>query len=445
MAIYTVGVVGAGTMGAGIAQVISYQGIPVVLKEVNEDFLKRGLTTIRKVFEGRVAKGRMTPEELEQRMQLITPTTNDESFKTVDLVIEAVPESMELKKRIFRALDQVCSPGTILATNTSALSISALGAVTERPAQVIGMHFFYPAHVMKLVEVIPGLETTEETVEAVTAFAESLRKIPVKVLECPGFLVNRILMPYLNEAVLCLEEGTCMPDGRAAGVQEIDQAMQALGWPMGPFTLIDALGMDVCAEAGKVLLEGYGKRMRPARLWVRMLQLKRLGRKSGRGFYDYSGVGPTEPGRVDEELQREMDSLREMCSLGGIDPQGHPTGRTASPPATRLPQPSTSPATLRFTPERLMFLLINEAVMALQEGISSASEIDMAVVAGLGYPPSKGGLLHAADQIGIDTLVDTLDRLTQGLGHRFHPAYRLRTMLHAGHLGVKTKRGFFTY
>ena len=410
MAIYKVGVVGAGTMGAGIAQVISYNGIPVILKEVNETFLQRGLATIRKVYEGRVAKGRMTPQEMEERMKLVTPTTRYEDFKEVDLVIEAVPERMNVKQEVFKALDECCPSTALLATNTSALSISGLGAMTKRPAQVIGMHFFYPAPVMKLVEVIPGLETSDETVESVTAFAESLRKIPVRVKECPGFLVNRLLMPYLNEAVLCLQEGS-------AGIQEIDQAMKAEGWPMGPFTLIDALGMDVCAEAGKVLWEGYGERMRPAELWVRMLELKRLGRKGGKGFYDTTGLGPTEPGRIDEQLLQEIENLRRK------------TGRKPTP----------------FSPERLMVLIINEAVLALQEGISSASEIEMAVLAGLGYPASKGGLLHAADAIGIDTLVDKLDQFRQTLGFRFHPSHRLRTMRYAGHLGVKTKKGFFSY
>ncbi len=410
MAIYRVGVIGAGTMGAGIAQLISASGTPVVLKEVNEEFLQRGMNTIRKVYEGRVAKKRMTPEEMEQKLKLITPTTSYDPLKDADLVIEAVPELVKLKLEIFRALDSACPPGTILASNTSALSISALASATRRPDKVIGMHFFYPAYVMKLVEVIPGLETSDETVEAVTALAESLRKLPVKVKECPGFLVNRLLMPYLNEAVLALQEG-------AASIAEMDEAMRGQGWPMGPFTLIDALGLDICAEAGKVLWAGYGERMKPAELWVRMLELKRLGRKNGKGFYDYTGAGPTDPGKPDPGLEKEIEALR-----------------------AKLGRPRT-----RFSAERLMTLIINEAVLALQEGITSASEIEIAVMAGLGYPASKGGLLHAADAMGIDVLVEALDRMTQELGFRFHPAHRLRTMAHAGHLGVKTKRGFFNY
>jgi 3-hydroxyacyl-CoA dehydrogenase/enoyl-CoA hydratase/3-hydroxybutyryl-CoA epimerase len=184
---------------------------------------------------------------------------------------------------------------------------------------------------------------------------------------------------------------------------------------MGPFTLIDNLGMDICAEAGKVLWQGYGDRMRPAELWVRMLELKRLGKKGGKGFYDYTSS--PEGGQPDPQLEKEFAALRQKLAA--------------------KPTP--------FSPERLMYLIINEAVLALQEGISAASEIEMAVLAGLGYQASKGGLLHTADSKGIDTLVEGLDRMTKDLGFRFHPAHRLRTMYHAGHLGLKAKQGFFTY
>ncbi|PIQ82719.1 MAG: hypothetical protein COV76_02250 [Candidatus Omnitrophica bacterium CG11_big_fil_rev_8_21_14_0_20_64_10] len=408
MSIEKVGVIGGGTMGAGIAQLISHNGIPVVLKEVEQKFLDRGLATIRKVYEGRVAKKRMTEQELEERMKLITPTTEYGPLAEADLVIEAVPEILKIKQEIFEALDKTCTEQTILATNTSALSISGLAAQTGRPDRVIGMHFFYPAHIMKLVEVIPGLQTSDETVEAVTGLAEGLRKMPIRVQECPGFLVNRLLMPYLNEAVLCLEEG-------AGTIEEIDAAMRSEGWPMGPFTLIDALGLDICAEAGKVLWEGYGDRMRPAKLWEQLLKQKRLGRKNGKGFYDYTGSDPKTPGKPDP-------GVAEAVQAAGVTPSGR-----------------------KFDPQRLMLLVINEAVLALQEKISSPSEIEIGVLAGLGYPASKGGLLHAADRIGIDAVVEGLDRFTKELGFRFHPAYRLRTMQKAGQLGEKTKRGFFSH
>ena len=206
MYIYKAGVVGAGQMGSEIAQVISYAGLPVVLKDVKDEFVQKGVARIRGIYQRRVDKGKMTREEMEQKISLVIPTTSYDDFKDVDIVIEAVPEKMELKKKVFQDLESHVSEGTIFASNTSALSISEMAAATKRPEKFIGMHFFYPASVMKLVEVIPGLATGQETVEDVTNFSESLRKLPVRVNECAGFLVNRLLMPYLNEAAFCLQE-----------------------------------------------------------------------------------------------------------------------------------------------------------------------------------------------------------------------------------------------
>lgn len=410
MYIYKAGVVGGGTMGAGIAQVISYSGMPVVLKEVSQPLVDKALGVIRGLYQARVDKGKMAPQEMEAKMALITGTTGDDAFKEVDIVIEAVPEKLELKRQVFATLDALCPPATILASNTSALSISALGAATRRPEKVIGMHFFFPAHVMKLVEVIPGVLTGPETIDDVTAFSESLRKLPVRVNECPGFLVNRLLMPYLNEAVFCLQEGTAM--------RQIEQAMVAQGWPMGPFTLVDALGLDVCAEAGKVLWEGFGERMHPAALWEALIGAKRLGRKTGVGFYRYGeAADPKGAGTEDDGLQALIAQVRA--------------------PSPKAPTP--------FTPERLMFAMVNEAILTLQEGISAAADIDLAVVAGLGYPMAQGGILHYADAIGLDVVLGSLERFARELGPRFHPAPRLRSMVAAGLLGTKTKRGFFTY
>lgn len=409
MYIYKAGVVGGGTMGAGIAQVISYGGLPVVLKERSPELVEKALATARAIYQGRVDKGKMAPQELEGKMALITGTTSYDPFKAVDLVIEAVPERMELKRQVFAELDAACQPTAILASNTSALSISALGAATKRPDKVIGFHFFFPAQVMKLIEVIPGLLTAQETVDDATAFAESLRKLPVRVNECPGFLVNRLLMPYLNEAVYCLQDGTSMV--------EIESAMTAQGWPMGPFTLVDALGLDVCAEAGKVLLEGYGERMQPAALWEALIAAKRFGRKSGAGFSRYDGAADPKAAGAEDPALAQM--------IAAVPRAGR--GRPA------------------FTPERLMYPMVNEAVLALQEGISSAADIDLAVVAGLGYPLAKGGILHYADTVGSDRILAGLEQFSRQLGPRFHPAHRLRRMVAAGTLGTKTKRGFFDY
>lgn len=410
MFIYTAGVVGMGAMGAEIAQVISYAGIPVVAKDVNDEAVQRGLETCRKIYQARVNKGKMTPEEMASKMNLIRPTTSYDAFKEVDLVIEAVPERMPLKQDVFRELDRVCPPSAILASNTSSLSISAIANATNRADHVLGLHFFYPAHVMKLVEVIPGLATSQEVVDAAISFAESLRKIPVRVQECPGFLVNRLLMPYLNEAVFCLEEGV-------ASMSEIDRTVTGFGLPMGPFTLVDALGLDVCVEVGRLLSEGFGGRMAPAGLWTLLAERKRWGVKAGKGFYrhqsDQDGQGT--------EGDPEMEELLKTARTAHPRPKG-PWGI-----------------------ERLLYPMINEAIYCVQERIASPAEIDLAMVAGIGFPQDKGGLLKYADAIGLDQILSKLEEFERVLGDRFHPAYRLRQMAQAGWHGAKTKRGFYEY
>jgi len=403
MVIYKAAVVGAGAMGSEIAQAISYAGVPVVFKDLNENLVQSGLKRIRQIYEGRVQKGKMTAEEVGTKIALIRPTTSYAEFKEVDLVIEAVFEEIEIKKTVFQELDRACPKSAILASNTSALSISQLGAGTTRPEKVIGMHFFYPAHVMKLVEIIPGLDTSEETVTDVTAFAETLRKLPIRVNECAGFLVNRLLMPYLNEAAYALQEGS-------AGLQEIDRAMVEFGFPMGPFTLVDTLGLEVCHSVVKTLLEEYGERMKPAEIWEHLQRKGRYGMKRGKGFYTYG-----EKIEADEEMRSLLQALSKKYPK----------------------QP--------FSAERMVFPMINEAALCLQEGISRASEIDLAMLTGIGFPQLKQGLLHFADQVGIDVILRQLEAWSLQMGGRFWPAPLLRRMAKANHLGLKTKKGFFTY
>lgn len=402
MYIYKAGVVGAGTMGAEIAQVISYSGLPVVLKDVNQDFVNSGLAKIREIYKRRVEKGKMSAQDMEAKMMLVTGSTSYDDFKDVDIVVEAVPEKMELKKKIFQDLDKVCPEGTILASNTSSLSISEMSSATGRPHKVIGLHFFFPAHIMKLIEVIPGLATSDETVDDVTSFSESLRKIPVRVNECAGFLVNRLLMPYLNEAAYCLQEG-------AASMQEIDKAAVAFGMPMGPFTLVDSLGLDICEEVGKILLESYGDRMRPAELWKKFYDAKLLGRKSGAGFYNYQGT--------DSLADKIVEELRKQHGGKGS----------------------------KFSTERIIFPMINEAAYCVQEHVSKASDIDIAMRAGVGFPEDKAGILAYGDKIGLDLVLSTLETLAKEHGSRFWPCPLLRRLVGANFLGVKTKRGFFEY
>ncbi|MGH7198584.1 MAG: 3-hydroxyacyl-CoA dehydrogenase [Candidatus Omnitrophota bacterium] len=405
MTIYKAAVVGGGAMGAEIAQVISYADLPVVLKEVNEDLAQKALAQIRRIYQGRVDKGKMTPDEMGQKMSRVSVATDYAALKDADLVIEAVPEKLELKKKIFRELDGLLPEQAILATNTSSLSVSAIASGTNRPDKVVGIHFFYPAHVMKLVEVIPGLATSEETVMDAIVFCEGLRKLPVRVNECGGFLVNRLLMPYLNEAAYCAEEG-------GASLREIDKAMVDFGFPMGPFTLVDTIGLDICHDVVGVLLEEYGNRMKPARIWGEIYSNKRFGVKSGAGFYSYGG-GAASDGTVEEILRR----LR------------------ASAPAKKAP----------FSAERLVLSMINEAALCLQEKISSPSDIDLAMLAGIGFPQNKGGLLQYADALGIDVVLGKLNELHAIYGDRFFPAALIRRMAAAGFLGKKSKRGFLEY
>ena len=405
MYIYKTAVVGAGAMGAEIAQTISFSGVPVLLKDVDQPRVDKGLETIRAIYRRRVDRGKMTPEEMDQKMALVTGTTTLDAFRDVDVVVEAVPEKMDLKQRIFKELDGVVQESAVFASNTSSLSISALGGATKRPHKVIGMHFFYPAHIMKLVEVIPGLDTSDETTGDIIAFAESLRKLPVRVNECPGFLINRILMPYLNEAAYCVQEGAAAP-------RQIDEAMVEFGFPMGPFTLVDNLGFDVCREVVNVLLDAYGSRMQPAAIWERLHALKRYGTKSGAGFYLYG----ERAGQPDAELERVLADCRAQ--------QSSPTEYSAN---------------------RLALPMINEAIRCLEEHVCTAADVDLGVIAGLGFPQSKGGILHYADAIGLDVVLAELERLAKAYGERFWPSPLLKRKVGAGHLGLKTKKGFFDY
>jgi 3-hydroxyacyl-CoA dehydrogenase len=407
MYIFKAAVVGAGAMGAEIAQVISYSGLPVVLKDVDQAMLDKGMARIRRIYQGRVDKGKMSAGDMDGKLSLVTPTLDYGEFGDVDIVIEAVPEKMGLKRAVLKELAAALPESTIIASNTSALSISEMGAASGRPAKMLGLHFFNPAHVMKLVEVIPGLETAQETVDDVVGFTESLRKLPVVVQECPGFLVNRLLMPYMNEAVLALEEG----EGEAS---DIDQQMQAWGMPMGPFFLMDMLGLDVCADVGQYLESEYGDRMRGARLFPLLVGAKRLGEKSGAGFYGYGS-------ETDEPVK---DMIAELQSTGAVKKSSRP-----------------------FETDRLIMPLINEAALCLQEHIASPGDIDLAMVAGTGmtYGGERLGPLAVADEMGLDKVVSKLETLHAAYGERFRPARLLRTKVRAGHLGKATGRGFHEY
>ena len=280
--IQTIAVVGAGTMGSGIAHVFARSNFRVLLCDVDQRFLDRALSQIRTNLGREAAKGKLPESEIEPTLARILPTIDRESLSTADFAVEAASERFELKSEIFRALARILPKTAILATNTSSISITKLAAQTARPQQVIGMHFFNPVPVMALVEIVRGLATSDTTFAAVHALALQLGKTPVAVNDAPGFVSNRVLMPLINEAAFAVMEGVATP-------QAVDQVFKlGMAHPMGPLTLADFIGLDVCVDILRVLQEGFGDpRYRPCPLLVRMVDAGWLGRKSGSGFYTY--------------------------------------------------------------------------------------------------------------------------------------------------------------
>ena len=382
---------GAGTMGGGIARILASVDIPVRLKDISPDALGQGLRAARAIFEKRRKRRRITRWELEQKMALITTTLDFSGFRRADVVIEAIVEDLAIKKSVLRELEPQVSADCIIATNTSTLSVSDLQSVLGDPARMAGFHFFNPVDRMPLIEVIRGKETDDTTVRSLVALAKRLGKTPVLVNDGPGFLVNRILGPYLNEAGHFLAE--------YGNVEAIDRAFVEFGMPMGPLRLLDEVGLDVAQKAGKVLQAAFGERTQPSALVDKLVAEGRLGKKAGRGFYRYDGK-PGKPGKPGKKETPDATVL----AMAGVD---------------RSPVPADELI------ERALGLMVAEAARCLDEEIvASAGELDLAMVMGTGFPPFRGGLLRYADGYGLNRIVDNLkkwqDRL-EGLGRRFEP------------------------
>jgi 3-hydroxyacyl-CoA dehydrogenase/enoyl-CoA hydratase/3-hydroxybutyryl-CoA epimerase len=387
-----VGVVGAGVMGAGIAQLAALNGCEVVVQEINRAALDAGLDRIHGLFAKAVERRLLTAEEARVRSVGIRGTVDWQGFDDVDLAIEAAVEDLQAKRAVFCELAARTKATAILATNTSSLSVSALQEGLAHPERVAGLHFFNPVHKMPLVEVVRTPATTAPTLATLAGFAVRLGKTPVLVGDGPGFVVNRILMPYLNEAVVLVGEGL--------GIDEVDRVMKRFGMVAGPLEVLDQVGLDVAAHVAASMAPALAGRFPPNTAFERMRARGWLGQKSGRGFYVHQGKSTT-----------ANAAARQLLQEGGMAPAA------ALPLAARL-------ADAR---ERMVLLMVNEAALVLAEGLAAdAATVDLAMVLGTGWAPHRGGPLRCADERGLGEVVRALEGLQTRYGRRFEPCAELR-------------------
>jgi 3-hydroxyacyl-CoA dehydrogenase len=394
----SVGIVGAGTMGGGIAMVFANAGIPVLLKETDQAVLDRGLANIQKNYANSVKRGRFTQKFVDERLKLIRPTLAYGEFLGVDMVVEAVFESMALKKEIFGELDRVCKPGAILATNTSSLDIDEIASATSRPQSVIGTHFFSPANVMRLLEIVRGAATGKEVIATCIQLSKRIGKVGVLVGNCMGFVGNRMFGPYRREAQFLVEEG--------ATIEAVDNALYEFGMAMGPLATGDLAGLDVGWRIRKEFRHLQKPGVRQALIEDRLCELGRFGQKTGGGWYKYDENRRASP---DPEVAA---AIRRWSSEAGI------------------PQRQISAEEIV---ERCIYTLVNEGARLLEEGIAlRAVDIDIIYLNGYGFPAHRGGPMWYADTVGLKKVYERICDFRQGLGSWWEPAPLLQRLAEQG-------------
>jgi len=402
-------VIGAGVMGSGIAQWLSSRGVTVILRDIAREQVDRGLANIEKTYADAVKRGLMTEEKAKAGRARIVASTAPMELRDVQFIIEAASEKFEVKKEIFRELGMQAGPKTIVATNTSALPVGRLADTTVSPEHVVGLHFFNPVSRMKLVEVVIAKQTSGETRERSLAFVRQVGKLPVTVRDSPGFLVNRVLFPYLLDAAELFESG--------ADAAKIDNALVQWGMPMGPLRLIDEIGVDITIDIGNTLEKAYGRRdhVPSVLLWLR--DGKMLGRKTGAGFYKYEGKTQT-PNESLAQWRRSLHGEPEGGEGPNIPPDWH------RDPRLRLNEEGVA--------HRLIFLMVNEAARCVEENIvDSPEDADYGMILGTGFAPFRGGPLRFAEHFGLKKVVDELERLAQS-EEKFLPCEILKKHAHDG-------------
>ncbi len=389
-----VGIIGAGTMGGGIAMACANAGISVLLKDTERKAVDAGMATIRKNYEVSVQRGRFTPEAVAERIGRIHPQTDYAGFESVDLVIEAVFENLELKKKVFQEMVKMAKPGAVLASNTSTLSIDEIASVTPRPESVIGMHFFSPANVMRLLEIVKGKGTSAATVATALGVAKKIGKVGVVVGNCEGFVGNRMMFPYMYEAQFMVEEG--------ATPEQVDRALTRFGWAMGIFEVDDMAGLDVAWRIRKELGHFTEPGARRPLVADQLCEMGRYGQKTGRGWYVY---GEDRKPKPDPEV---LDLIRKAAKEADIAQKEFREEDIV---------------------ERALYGLINEGAKILEEGCAlRASDIDVVYLNGYGFPAWRGGPMFYADTVGLPSVYERIRQFEKDLGQRWKPANLLRKL-----------------